>query len=172
MNIPFLCLPDELDIRPTHTSPLWLARVLRSIKDKHLSRYRFRSDQIWILRHVTRPVHFARMVDFLYDLDPRLGRNSVSAEFATLVIVVAAIDLVCRGAITLRYMNGGDLEVVLCLARGVRAEKQSVDGVGLVWRTVERLVRGREPRTRRYARFFVWEPLACQTWPVQRVCDD
>lgn len=87
------------------------------------------------------------MVDFLYDLDPRLGRNSVSAEFATLVVVVAAIDLVCRGAIALRYMNGGDLEVVLCLARGVRAEKQSVDGVGLVWRTVERLVRGREPRT-------------------------
>ena len=115
--------------------------MLCSIKDKYLSRYRFRSDQIWILWHVTRSVHFARMVDFLYDLDPRLGWNSVSAEFATLVVVVAAIKLVCRGGVALRYMNGGDLEVVLCLARGVRAEKQSVDGVGLVWRAAEWLVR-------------------------------
>ena len=118
------------------------------IKDKYLSRYRFRRDQVWILRHVTRPVHFARMVDFLYDLDPRLGWDGVSAEFATLVIVVTPIELVCQGAVALRYMNGGDLEVVLCLARSVRAEKQSVDGVGLVRRAVGRLVRGRKQQTR------------------------
>lgn len=96
----------------------------------------------------------------------------MSAEFATLVIVVAAIELVCQWAVACWYMHGGNLEVVLCLARGVRAEKQSVDGIGLVWRAVEGFVNGREPRTRQDARFFIWEPLACQTWPVQCVCDD
>lgn len=112
------------------------------------------------------------MIDFLYDLDPRLGWNSVSAEFTTFVVVVVAIELVCQWAVALRYMNGGDLEVILCLTRGVCAEKQSVDGVRLVWRAVEGFVREREPRTRQDARFFVWEPLACQTWPVQCMRDD
>lgn len=96
----------------------------------------------------------------------------MSAEFATLVIVIAAIKLVCEGAVALRYMDGGNFEVVLCLTRGVRAEKQSVDGVGLVWRAVEGFIRGREPRTRQDARFFVWEPLTCQSWPVQCMRDD
>lgn len=65
----------------------------------------------------------------------------MSAEFTTLVVVVAAIELVCQGAVAFRYMNSGDLEVVLLLTRSVRAEKQSVDGVGLVWRAIEGFVR-------------------------------
>ena len=83
------------------------------------------------------------MVDFLYDLDARLWWYSVSAEFAAFIVVVAAIEFVCQGTVALWYMNGSNLEVVLCLARGVRAEKQSVDGVGLVWGARERAVRGR-----------------------------
>ena len=140
--------------------------MLCSIKDKYFSSYRFCGDQVWILRHITRPVHFACMIDFLYDLDARLGWDSVSAEFATFVVVVAAIKFVCQGAIALWYMDGGDLKVILSLARRVRTEKQSVDSVGLVWRARERFVRGREPQTRQDARFFVWEPLACQAWPI------
>lgn len=143
-----------------------------AIKDEHLSRYRFRSDQVGVLGHVTRPVDFTRMVDFLYDLYARLGWDGVSAEFATLVVVVGAIELVRQGAVTLRYMNGGDLEVVLGLARCVRAEKQSVDSVGFVGRAGGQFVRGECATNTEYVRFFVGEPLACQTWPVQRVCDD
>ena len=161
-DIPFFCLPNEFDIRPTHTSPFWLARVLCSIKDEYLSRDRFRSDQVWILGHVTRPVHLSRMIDLLYDLDAWLGWDSVAAEFATLVVIVAAIELVCQGAVALRDMNGGDLEVVLRLARGVRTEKQSVDGVGLVLRAGERFVRERERRTRN-----TYDSLSGNHWQVR-----
>lgn len=47
----------------------------------------------------------------------------MSAELATFVIVVAAIKLFCQLAIAFWYMDGGDLKVVLCLARGMRADK-------------------------------------------------
>ena len=61
-------------------------------------------------------------------------------------------------------MNGSDLEVALCLARGVRAEKQSVDGVGLVRGPRERAIRGRS-----LEQTSTHDSLS---GPVQRVRDD
>lgn len=57
------------------------------------------------------------------DLDTRLGRDGVATEFATFIVVISAVEFVGGRAVAFRYLDGRDLEVVLSLAGGVRAEK-------------------------------------------------
>jgi hypothetical protein len=51
------------------------ALVLRAIKDVNLARNRLCSNEIRVLRHVTRPVNLARMIDPLDDFKPRWVRR-------------------------------------------------------------------------------------------------
>jgi len=66
--------------------------MFRAIKDENLTRNRLRCNQIWILRHVARTVDLAIVVNLLNDLDTRLRRDGMSAQFAKLIIVVVAIQ--------------------------------------------------------------------------------
>jgi len=77
-HIPLLCLPDQSDIGFAHTAPLRFARMLRAIKDEHLTRDGLRCDQIRVLRHVARAVDLSIVVNFLSDLDARLWRDGVT----------------------------------------------------------------------------------------------
>jgi hypothetical protein len=64
------------------------------------------------------------MVDFLYDLDPRGRRNSVATQLPAFVIVVPSIEFVsAREGIAFGDLNGGYLEIVLCLSRCVCAKE-------------------------------------------------
>lgn len=109
--------------------------MLRPVEDEHFTGDRFGGNEVRVLRHITRPVHFALMIDFLDNLDAGLGRDCVTTELAPLVIVICTVEPICRPAVVaLRKVYGGDLEVVLCLPGRVRPEKQPVDSVGLVRR--------------------------------------
>ena len=116
--IPLPLLPHQPDIGLAHAPPLGLARVLRPIKHKHLPAHRLGRDEVGVLGHVPRAVDFAFVVDALDDLDARGGGEGVPPEFAPVVVVVATVELVRTrgGVVTLGYLDGRDLEVVLCLA--------------------------------------------------------
>jgi len=109
--------------------------VLGAIKDEHLARHGLGRDQIRVLRHVSRAVDLARVVDPLHDVDPRLARRQrVPAQLAPFVVVRAAVEHVRAGTPGARGdLHGRDLEVVRCLAGGVRSEQQAVRRVGFIW---------------------------------------
>ena len=70
------------------------------------------------------------------DLDTRLRRERVSAEFTPLFVIVGTLEFFGRGGVVAFWeMYGCDLEVVWGLTGRVRPEKQPVDGVGLVRRS-------------------------------------
>lgn len=73
------------------------------------------------------------MVDFLNDLYPRRRGKAVATDFAALLVVVGAVELIGAGcgAITLGDLDGGDLEVVLGLSGGVRSKQEAMCGVRL-----------------------------------------
>lgn len=126
--------------------------MLRTIEYIDLAGDSLRRDEVGVLRHIPRTVHLTLMVDFLDDLDARLGRNGMSSELATLVIVVGTVELVRVGAlVAFGELHLRDLEVVLRLAGGVRAEEQAVDRVRLVWRSVA-----------------VWSSTSCESVVVKR----
>lgn len=109
--------------------------MLCPVEDEHFTGDRLGGNKVGVLGHITRPVHFTLMIDFLDDLDAGLGRDCVTAEFAALVVVVRAVEPICGPAVVaLRKVYGSDLEVVLCLPGRVRPEKQPVDSIGLVCR--------------------------------------
>ena len=96
--------------------------MLGTVKHVDLSRNRFGSNKVRVLRHIARPVDFALVVDFLNNLNAGLWRDGVATEFATLIIVVRSIKFVCRWAVVaFRKMDFSDLDVVLGLARRVGA---------------------------------------------------
>jgi hypothetical protein len=135
-TIPLSVLPNEPDIRPTQSTLVGLVRVLRPVKDQHLPAHGFGRDQIRVLRHVSRAVDLAGVVDSLNDGDARRGRECMAAELTCRVRVRCAGELVCTGGgHALGNLDGRDLEVVLRLAGGVCAEEESVDRVWLVWGT-------------------------------------
>ena len=154
--------------------------MLGAVKDEHLARYGLGRDQVRVLRHVSRAVDLARVVDPLHDVDPRLARGErVPAELAPLVVVRAAVEHVRAWPAARGDLHGRDLQVVRCLAGRVRAEQQAVNRVGFVGgpgsvkcgvRThvyeyicvllVETWIGWTTIHARRDARFFVREPLA------------
>ena len=73
MDVPFFGLPNQPDIRIAHATPLGLARVLGPVEDEDLTRYSFRSNQVWVVWHITSTVDFAGVVDALDDLDAGVG---------------------------------------------------------------------------------------------------
>ena len=73
------------------------------------------------------------MDDFLCDLDARRRGDRVPAKLATLVIVRATVEDVRAGTSALGDLDGRNLEIVGSLAGGMRPEKNTVGGVGLVW---------------------------------------
>ena len=132
-HAPLLGLPGEPDVRFAHATALWLARMLCAIEDEYFPRDGLGRDQVWVLRHVARTVDLALMVDALNYLDARRGGQRVAAELAPLIVVVAPVEAVRRGAVVALWkVDGGNLEVVLGLPRRVRAKKDAVDSVGLV----------------------------------------
>lgn len=112
--------------------------MFRSVKYENFARDGLRSNEVRILGHVARSVHFAGMVDLLNDLNPGLWWEGVATELAPFVVIVRTVKPVSRPTvITLREMYGGDLEIVLCLAGRMCAEKQAVDSVWLIcWSSV------------------------------------
>ena len=75
------------------------------------------------------------MVDLLNNLDAWLSRDGMSSKFTTVIVVGIPIEFVGVRSGTFGNLNGGDLEVVLGLARGVGAEEQTVDRVGFIGRS-------------------------------------
>ena len=63
------------------------------VKHEHFTRNGLRRNQVGVLRHVSRAVDFARMIDSLNYLKAGLGRETVASQLAALVIVVSAIEL-------------------------------------------------------------------------------
>jgi hypothetical protein len=119
---PFLGLANEADIGFAHAPAFGLARVLRTIKDEHLARYGLGRDQVWVLWHVARAVDLPGVVDPLYDVDARLCRRQrVSAEFATLLVIRAAVEHVRPSPGARWNMHRRDLEVVCRLPGRVGA---------------------------------------------------
>lgn len=116
-HAPFLRLPYKPNIRLYRARPVGIAAMLRPVPHKHLPRHRARRDQVWVLRHISRAIDLARVVDALRDLYARLLREGVPPELAALVVVGRAVDAVGRGGcVALRELHGRDLEVVLRLA--------------------------------------------------------
>jgi hypothetical protein len=58
----------------------------------------------------------------------------VAAQFTSVVVVVCAIEFIRAACwvIAFGYLDGGDLEVVLCLAGGVGSKEEAVGCVGFV----------------------------------------
>ena len=109
--------------------------MLGAVEDEHLARDGLGRDQVRVLWHVARAVHLACVVDPLHDVDARLARGErVSAELAPLVVVRAAVEDVRAWPGARGDLHRRDLQVVRCLTGRVRAEKQAVRRVGLVWR--------------------------------------
>lgn len=98
--------------------------MFRTVEHINLSGNGLRGNEVRVLRHVARPVHFAFVVDFLNDLDTRLWRDGMATKLTAFVIVVCTIELVRGGAIVaFRKVYLGDLEVVLRLSGRVCAEQ-------------------------------------------------
>ena len=131
---PLSTLPNKPNIRLTHSPPLRLTRMLRPIKNQHFPRNSLRRNQVRILGHIPRPINLPCMVDLLYNLDARGRGDRMSPQFPTLVIVICTIELVCPRPACARIafgdVDGGDLEVVLCLAGCVCPEEETVGCVG------------------------------------------
>ena len=90
---PLLSLAYKPDVGLAHAAALGLARVFGPIKDEHLARDGLGGDQVWVLRHVTRAIDLARVVDPLHDVDARLARGQrVPAELPTLIVVRATVE--------------------------------------------------------------------------------
>lgn len=105
--------------------------MFRAVENEHLASDSLGRDQVGVLGHIPRPVHFPCMVDLLYDLNAGLGRDGVAAQLAPLVVVVCAVELIRGGAaIALWDLNSSNLEVVLRLAGGVCSEEEAM---GSVW---------------------------------------
>ena len=103
------------------------------VKHEHFARNGLRRNQVGVLRHVSRAVDFARMIDSLNYLEAGLGRETVASQLAAFIVVVAPVKLVSGGTfIALRKVHSRDLEVILRLARRMRSEQQSVDSVWFV----------------------------------------
>lgn len=106
--------------------------MLRPVEDEDFTRYSFRRNQVWVVRHITGAIDFARVVDPLNDLHAGLWGETVAPELASFIVVVRSVQPISRRAlVALREMNSGNLKVVLRLARRVCAKKDAVDSVGL-----------------------------------------
>jgi hypothetical protein len=83
------------------------------------------------------------------------------AELAGAFVIGRVIEHVGSRAGTLRYLNGGDLQVIPGLAGGVGAEQDPVGSIGLALRpTAASHQLTRYGETSEHSRFFVGEPLA------------
>jgi hypothetical protein len=71
------------------------------------------------------------VIEFLGDLDARLGRDGVSTEFTALFVVVVAVEFF----VTFGNLDGCDLEIVLGLTGCVGSKEEAVACVGLVCRS-------------------------------------
>lgn len=110
--------------------------MLCPVKDINISVYALRRDEVGILGHIPCPVNLSFVVDLLNDVDARLWRDGMAPQLAAVVVVVGAIEFVCRWTIiTFGKVDFRDLEVVLSLTRGVRAEEEAVDRVRLIRRS-------------------------------------
>ena len=99
------------------------------VEDQYLSGRAFGGNQIRVLGHVSRLVDFSRVDDLLDDLNLRRRGDSVTTHFPPLLVPLE-LD------IALREVNCCDLKVILGLVRGVSAEKESMDRVWLVCRSL------------------------------------
>lgn len=61
--------------------------MFRPVPHQHLSRYRARRDEVWVLGHIPCAVDLARVVYALRDLDARLRRESMAPELTSIVVV-------------------------------------------------------------------------------------
>lgn len=77
------------------------------------------------------------MVDLLNNLDAWLSRDGMSSELTTVIIVGIPIEFVRVRSGMFGNLDGGDLEVVLGLARGVGTEEETVDCMGFVGRSAD-----------------------------------
>lgn len=111
--------------------------MFRPIKNKHFPSDSLCSNQIRILGHISCPINFSRMVDLLNNLDAWLSRDGMSSELTTVIIVGIPIEFVCVRSGVFGNLDGGDLEVVLGLARGVGTEEETVDCMGFVGRSAD-----------------------------------
>lgn len=109
--------------------------MLCPVENEDFSRDSLGRDQVWILGHVSSAIDLSWVIDSLYDLYARLRWNDVATEFAPFVVIVSTVELVGQRARAFGYLDGCDLQVVLCLARGVRAQQQSMDAIRLVGRS-------------------------------------
>lgn len=70
-NLPFLTLPCQSNIWPTATSYRRFTFVFRPVKNIDLASHSLGRDQIRLLRHISRSVDFAIVIDGLLDCDSR-----------------------------------------------------------------------------------------------------
>jgi hypothetical protein len=110
--------------------------MLRAIKDEHLAADSLGGDHVGVVRHVAGAIDLARVVDPLDDGDARSGWYGVAAELAPGLVVGGLREVDCAAAAGGRAfgdLDGGDLEVVLCLSRSVRSQEESVPRVRSTW---------------------------------------
>ena len=93
-DAPFLGLPDQSNVGLAHAPALRLARVLRPVEHKHLTRDSLSRDEVGILGHVPRAVDLPGVVDLLNDLYPGLRWERMASELPPVIVVVCTVKFV------------------------------------------------------------------------------
>jgi hypothetical protein len=106
----FSFMSNQFNLRINFAQIGWLQWVLCAIKDENLAVDTQCGNDVWVLRLVARLVHFARVLNLLDNVTldgGRISRLAVSANFASLFIVVVRIRRK-----SFRDLNIGNLQVV------------------------------------------------------------
>jgi hypothetical protein len=92
-----------------------LRKMLRLIKDEHIPICAHGSDQIWILRLISRLVDFTFVNNPLMNLKATLGSTPITANFLLRLVIPAGVLLGRR----VGKLHFGHLKVVSIIARSV-----------------------------------------------------
>mmetsp|Transcript_50284 Transcript_50284/g.109304 ORF Transcript_50284/g.109304 Transcript_50284/m.109304 type:complete len:262 (+) Transcript_50284:391-1176(+) len=118
--IAFFLVSNESDVWLALSVRCWLRGMLCVVEHKHIRGRSLRCNDTRVLRHVSGSVYFARMVDFLCNLE--LGLHSAKTTRFSLVVVLA--NLCLPGG--KRELHLGYHQVVLLAIRRMCAQNHAV----------------------------------------------
>ena len=165
---PFSLVANKFNLRINNTN--WHARVFCTVEYHDSSIRTHGRDDIRILRLVSSLVDFSLVVNLLYNGEFHFHRcrflsraSSIASNLLTFLVVIFGI-----WSSKVRKLDMRNLKEVLCFARGMGSDEQSMGRVILVRRPMSFSLRDMTSK-RAFVPLNIREPLGCKSRPFQRI---